>query len=92
MHNVDVNPNGWERIIDEAVQNKIQLNTIDDEDWYETKFELIKKQPDRFVRLTIEDDQLFYYRPNYKKAVMSVRTRRWIGFVRIITGRECRWM
>ena len=66
-----VDPNGWEKVIEETIQERIQLNTICDQDWYQTKFNLVKAQPDKFSEWKIENDELFYYRPDYEKALID---------------------
>ena len=71
MFNVDVDPNGWEKVIEETIQDRIQFNTICDQDWYQTKFNLVESQPDSFSEWKIEDGELFYYLSNYEKALID---------------------
>lgn len=71
MFDVDEDPLGWEKVIDEIVQNRTQLNTIQGPDWYKTKFKLVETQPDRFPEWKIDNNDLFYYKPDYEKALID---------------------
>lgn len=71
MHNVDVDPNGWEKVIEEAIESNIQLNSICDQNWYITKFNLVKTQLERFLEWKIVGKELFYYRPDFEKALID---------------------
>ena len=71
MFDVDVDPLGWEKVVEEAIQGRIQLNSICDQNWYDTKFKLVSTQPDKFTEWKIERDELFYYRPDYEKALID---------------------
>lgn len=48
MFDVDVDPHGWEEVVEEVIYNRLQLNSICDQDWYKTKIKLVRTQPDRF--------------------------------------------
>ncbi|KAK2577561.1 hypothetical protein KPH14_012908, partial [Odynerus spinipes] len=71
MFDVDVDPAGWEEIVEEAIRNRTQLNSICDQNWYDVKLELVRKHPDRFPDWKIENDRLMYHRPDYAKAIID---------------------
>lgn len=71
MFDIDVDPLGWEKVVEETIRNKPRLNSICDQDWYDTKFKLVQTQPERFTEWKIMDNQLFYYRPDYGKALID---------------------
>lgn len=71
IHDVDVDPIGWEKIIQETIQTRTQLRSICDQDWYETKRNLVSKQPLRFCEWKVENDELYYYRPDYAKMLID---------------------
>ncbi|KMQ87135.1 reverse ribonuclease integrase [Lasius niger] len=71
MFDIDADPLGWEEVVEETIRNRLQLNSIYGQDWYETKFKLVRTQPDRFTEWKIENGELFYYRPDYEKAIID---------------------
>ena len=70
-HDIDVDPHVWEKVVEETIQNRIQLTTICDQDWYQTKRDLVSKQPHRFREWKIENDELYYHRPDYAKLLIE---------------------
>lgn len=71
MHDLDVDPCGWENVIEENSRKQIHLMTICDRNWYDTKREIVSKQPDRFSEWKIENDELYYYRPDFDKMLID---------------------
>uniref|UniRef100_A0A6V7HLC1 RNA-directed DNA polymerase n=1 Tax=Bracon brevicornis TaxID=1563983 RepID=A0A6V7HLC1_9HYME len=71
MFDLDIDPLGWEQLVEETIQNRPQLNSICGTDWYESKFKLVKSQPDRFTEWKIENDILFYWQRDYEKALID---------------------
>lgn len=71
IFDIDVDPYGWEKFIEDSVQDRIQLASICDKNWYETKFDLVKHHPSRFDDSKIDNDELFYFRSDFKKALID---------------------
>lgn len=71
MFDIGIDPLGWEKVVEETIRDGLQLNSICNQDWYEIKLELVRTQPDRFTEWKIENDELFYFRPDYEKAILD---------------------
>jgi transposase InsO family protein len=55
----------------ETIQGRTQLNSTQGQDWYNTKFKLVETQTDRFTEWKINNGELFYYKPDYEKALID---------------------